>query len=168
FSGEQVSSAELVGKTLEKLNGAGVRIAPDDFGTGYASLFHLRNYPVDVVKIDRSFVQGIGSGKGNRAIISAVIGLSESFGVQVVAEGIETKEQADFLRQAGCMVGQGFLFFSPVAAKRVPGLMDELPARQVMPTSFSSNTVSLVDKSSPGDGAGLSALRNDGTRVSRR
>jgi EAL domain-containing protein (putative c-di-GMP-specific phosphodiesterase class I) len=116
-------SVERVVKTALRLAEAGVAIAFDDFGTGNAGLSHLQKYPVDLLKIDRSFVQGIWSGKGNRAIIQAIIDLGRNFGLDVVAEGIEKRAQADHLRDAGCRSGQGTLFSKPVPARNVPALL---------------------------------------------
>jgi EAL domain-containing protein (putative c-di-GMP-specific phosphodiesterase class I) len=81
----------------------------DDFGTGYASLARLRDLPIDCVKIDESFVLGLGSA-GNTAIVKAVVDLSHNLGKIVVAEGIETEGQREFLEAIGCDAGQGFLF----------------------------------------------------------
>ena len=102
--------ANFVARALNLLNREGVRIALDDFGTGYSSLAHLRDFPVDVVKIDRSFVQRMTTDKEISAIISAVIGLARSLSLEVVAEGIETERQRSILTQKLCSHGQGFLF----------------------------------------------------------
>jgi EAL domain-containing protein (putative c-di-GMP-specific phosphodiesterase class I) len=112
--------AELVGPALRKLSKAGISIALDDFGTGYASLSHLQEYPVDVIKIDQSFIRGIGSDAGSQAITSAVLGLGRSLGMTVIAEGVETLEQAELLRIAGCEQAQGFLFAKPLPGDEVP------------------------------------------------
>lgn len=97
-------------QSLRTLKEAGVTIALDDFGTGFASLSHLRQYPVDVLKIDRSFTQEVAQDPRQRLITGAVIELSRTIGIQTVAEGIETEEQATLLQTLGCDVGQGFLF----------------------------------------------------------
>jgi diguanylate cyclase (GGDEF)-like protein len=119
--------AEYVETALKTLSRAGVRIALDDFGTGFASLSHLKRFPVDIIKIDRSFVKDLDNEPDNAAIINAVIQLSKSLGISVVAEGIETEEQHEFLRAAGCAIGQGFLYSEAVARRQVP-LMDVNPA----------------------------------------
>ena len=115
--------AEQVARSLNALSAAGIKLALDDFGTGYAALSHLQKFPVDMIKIDRSFVSGLGCGGGNHAIIDAIVGLGRSLGLQVVAEGIETRKQAAFLRGVACPLGQGFLFSPPVAARHVPRLL---------------------------------------------
>lgn len=105
--------ADYVARALKLLSHQGVRIALDDFGTGYSSLAHLRDFPVDVVKIDRSFIKRMVEDEEVSAIISAVIGLSRSLSLDVVAEGVETKLQRDILQKKGCSHGQGYLFGRP-------------------------------------------------------
>ncbi|MGR3593962.1 MAG: sensor domain-containing protein [Limimaricola soesokkakensis] len=112
-----------VENTLRQLRQAGILIALDDFGTGYASLTHLQKFPVDILKIDRSFVQNIGSAEGNTAIVDAIVGLGANLGMGVVAEGIETLEQARHLRQIGCSYGQGYLFSRALPASQVPAFL---------------------------------------------
>ncbi len=102
---------------LTNLRATGVRIALDDFGTAYSSLSHLRRFPVDVVKIDQSFVAGIGRSDRDDAIVRAVVELSQTFKFQVIAEGVETTEQLDQLRRLGCHGAQGFLIGRPKPAK---------------------------------------------------
>jgi diguanylate cyclase (GGDEF)-like protein/PAS domain S-box-containing protein len=106
-------------ETLETLKDLGVRIAIDDFGTGYSSLAYLRRFPVDVLKIDGSFVQGLGEDPEDSAIVAAVLRLAETLGVDVVAEGIETAGQLDTLRALGCQFGQGYYFSQPVPADQL-------------------------------------------------
>nr|WP_299595770.1 EAL domain-containing protein [Sphingomonas bacterium] len=114
---------ELVQKALETLCAAGVKIALDDFGTGYASLSHLKQFPVDTIKIDRSFLPGLGEDSDDAAIVRAVLRLGQSLDIKVVAEGIETRSQAGFLRAHGCDFGQGYLFGRPLPAARIPKLI---------------------------------------------
>jgi diguanylate cyclase (GGDEF)-like protein/PAS domain S-box-containing protein len=111
--------AECVERALKTLSREGVKIALDDFGTGYASLSHLKQFPVDTIKIDRSFVRDLGRDHGAEAIIDAVISLGRSLHIEVVAEGIETRAQHDFLRQANCRYGQGFLYGKGAPARSV-------------------------------------------------
>lgn len=115
--------SDFVGKALKSLAGAGVRIALDDFGTGYSSLSHLRDYPVDVVKIDRSFIEKMTSDAEVRAIVFAVIDLAKSLDIEVVAEGIETADQKRLLIKSGCGLGQGYLFGRAIEAVQVPSLL---------------------------------------------
>ncbi|MCB1955839.1 MAG: EAL domain-containing protein [Rhodocyclaceae bacterium] len=104
---------------LEALRTLGVAIAIDDFGTGHSSLAYLRQLPADVLKIDRSFVVEAGSDAGALSIIHTIVSLSRSFGLRVVAEGIETAEQAQLLRHAGCDLMQGYHFARPVPARDI-------------------------------------------------
>ena len=101
----------------------GVSLALDDFGTGYASLTHLNTLPVNIIKIDKSFVDDVAKGPGHDAIAMAVSLMAQSFGYQTVAEGIETKDQLDRLRELGCNAGQGYFFSPAVAAADVPSLV---------------------------------------------
>jgi diguanylate cyclase (GGDEF)-like protein/PAS domain S-box-containing protein len=107
-------------RELTALSRMGVAIYLDDFGTGYSSLSWLTHFPVDVVKIDRSFVDDIGIDERKTAIVSALIQVSHELGFAVVAEGVETVEQADRLMELGCDRGQGFLFGAPCAASEPP------------------------------------------------
>ncbi len=110
FSG----GSSRVGRTLAALHSAAVRIALDDFGTGYASLTHLRQVPVDIIKIDQSFVRSLVADRGSQAIVSAVLELGRGLGKSVVAEGVETEEHALMLRAAGCLEAQGYLYARPM------------------------------------------------------
>jgi EAL domain-containing protein (putative c-di-GMP-specific phosphodiesterase class I) len=101
---------------LAELKELGVKLAIDDFGTGYASLSYLRKFPLDILKVDRSFVSGIGKDPGASALGCAIVRLGHTVGLSVVAEGIEEKKQADVLRGSGCELGQGYYFGRPVHA----------------------------------------------------
>jgi diguanylate cyclase (GGDEF)-like protein len=101
--------------TLDELRGLGVRIVIDDFGTGYFSLSHLRQFPVDLLKIASEFVQGADSGDRSSALAGAIVALGRSLDIRTVAEGIETVEQAERMRSLGCMYGQGYLFSRPIS-----------------------------------------------------
>jgi diguanylate cyclase (GGDEF)-like protein/PAS domain S-box-containing protein len=116
-------SAETVSQTMAAFHREGVRIALDDFGTGYASLTHLQAFPVDVIKIDRSFVSEISETTENAAIVDAIIGLASQLGMDVVAEGIETPAQARYLADRGCAFGQGYLFGRAVSAEQVGAMI---------------------------------------------
>ena len=99
-----------VASTLAELRALGVRIALDDFGRGYSSLEHLKSLPVDVIKIDRTFLEGIDESREDRAIVEAMIALARATGRSVIAEGIETEAQLLELIELGCPLGQGFYF----------------------------------------------------------
>ena len=118
-------SASMASDLITELKLAGFGISLDDFGTGYASLTHLREIPVDALKIDRSFIQDLFGNTGNdsAAIVSAIIKLGQGLGKTVVAEGIETDRQADFLRQHGCSAGQGYLFGRPAPKSAIDELL---------------------------------------------
>jgi EAL domain-containing protein (putative c-di-GMP-specific phosphodiesterase class I) len=115
--------AEYVSRALGILSEAGVRLSLDDFGTGYSSLSHLRDFPVNVVKIDRSFIFKLVDDPEIASIVTAVIDLAASLKLEVVAEGIETPEQEAMLREKGCGLGQGYFFGRAVAGDEVPILM---------------------------------------------
>ena len=105
-----LDDADVALATLAQLKDIGVLLAIDDFGTGYSSLNYLRRLPVDVVKIDRSFIAEVGLGGAGDTIIAGIIGLTLGLGLQIVAEGIERPEQAAALIELGCTRGQGFLY----------------------------------------------------------
>jgi len=106
---------------LERIRDLGVQIGLDDFGTGYASLTHLRRLPLTFVKIDQSFVKGLGTSDDDDRIVSAVVDLAANLGLRSIAEGIETKAQLDRLRQLGCDQAQGYLFARPLPPDGLPG-----------------------------------------------
>ena len=111
-----MDSAETTLATLSTLKGMGVRLAIDDFGTGYSSLSYLKRFPLDTLKIDRSFVKDLPHDAEDAAIAKAIIAMAHSLKLEVVAEGVETAEQLAFLQQHGCDLVQGFLFSKPMAA----------------------------------------------------
>lgn len=111
-------ASRQIERSLEDLHQLGVLIALDDFGTGHASLSHLKRFPVDRLKIDQSFVREMQSGSEDSIIVRAIINLAHNLGMQVVAEGIETPEQFELLREQGCDVGQGYLFGFPVPGEQ--------------------------------------------------
>jgi diguanylate cyclase (GGDEF)-like protein/PAS domain S-box-containing protein len=115
--GTAMGDADATVKTLEHLKAIGIRLAIDDFGTGYSSLGYLKRFPIDVLKVDRSFVAGLPANRGDAAIVRAVVGLSRALGLKAVAEGVETPEQLAELRGLGCDQGQGYLFGRPSATE---------------------------------------------------
>jgi diguanylate cyclase (GGDEF)-like protein/PAS domain S-box-containing protein len=108
---------------LRSLSNLGVRIALDDFGTGYSSLSHLRRFPIDTLKIDRSFVHSLPTDAEDASIVSAMIGMGKGLRIRVVAEGVETLEQVALLRNQGCLEGQGYYFSRPVSARDLTPLL---------------------------------------------
>jgi EAL domain-containing protein (putative c-di-GMP-specific phosphodiesterase class I) len=101
---------------LINLKQTGVSLAIDDFGTGYSSLSYLKSFSIDTLKIDRSFINDIHTDTDSAAIVSAVVALAHNMGLKVVAEGVETQEQSDFLAEIGCDLCQGYFFSKPVHA----------------------------------------------------
>lgn len=115
--------SEHVAPILDSLYAAGVRIALDDFGTGYAALTHLKQLPIDAVKIDRSFVSDLENDPYDSAIVCAVIELGRNLGLDVIAEGVETRTQARFLRERGCEFAQGYYYAHPMPAEGITALL---------------------------------------------
>jgi diguanylate cyclase (GGDEF)-like protein len=118
-----MSDAEASITLLLQLKKIGLLLAVDDFGTGYSSLSYLQQFPIDVLKIDQSFLHDIAAGNGNGIIVSAVIAMGKSLGLLVVAEGVENQEQLSFLKAQHCEEGQGFLFSKPVVAEQLAALL---------------------------------------------
>lgn len=114
-----LQDSEAVLQTLHELHSLGIRIALDDFGTGYSSLSYLRSFPFDKLKIDQSFVREMGYRPDCQAIVISVLGLAAELGMATTAEGVETEEQLDQLRQFGCTEAQGFLFDRPRPAAEI-------------------------------------------------
>ncbi len=115
-----VESAIFIMAQLAEL---GVNLAIDDFGTGYSSLAHLKRFPLTTLKIDRAFVKDLTTNDEDEAIVRAIVALAHSLNLQVIAEGIETAEQCQFLKEHGCEQGQGFLFSKPQAAGKIRGFL---------------------------------------------
>ncbi|WP_137937325.1 EAL domain-containing protein [Chitinivorax sp. B] len=109
--------------TLERMKSVGINISMDDFGTGYSSLSYLKRYPLDTLKIDGSFVRDINVNDDNPGLVDAIIAMTRSLNIQVLAEGVETEEQGRFLARLGCQVAQGFLFGRPLPAHEIEPML---------------------------------------------
>ena len=142
-------------QVLAALREMGVEVAVDDFGTGYSALSYLKHLPVDVIKIDRSFVAGLGVDRADMLVVEAVARVAQGLGLRVIAEGVETPDQLDALRQLGCDAAQGYLLARPVPNDQLPGALDH--ARQAVarvgPMSASSSP-----RAEPAAGTALGAL----------
>jgi EAL domain-containing protein (putative c-di-GMP-specific phosphodiesterase class I) len=108
---------------LEELKGMGVRLAIDDFGTGYSSLSYLRELPIDLLKVDKSFVDGIAVSTQRLALVEVIIRIAKTLGLTVIAEGIESEVQRDMLVSMGCRYGQGYLLAVPMPADEAESLL---------------------------------------------
>jgi len=111
-----MEDSKSAAEVLAELKEIGVRLALDDFGTGYSSLSYLKRFPIDTLKIDQSFVRDLTTDQEDAGIVAAVIGMGKSLHMRVIAEGVETREQLEFLQEHGCPHGQGFYFGRPVSA----------------------------------------------------
>ncbi len=123
-----IGGADSVRADLVALRELGLRLAVDDFGTGFASLDYLRRFPFDVIKIDQSFVSGLGHDRVDTAVTSSVVALASSLELEVVAEGVETREQYLMLRDLGCDLGQGYLMHRPAPAEAIDRLLQDAVA----------------------------------------
>lgn len=143
--------------TLAKLERLGVRIAIDDFGTGYSSLGHLKSLPVDTLKIDKVFVQNLDRSEGDRVIIDSIVGLAASFGLDVVAEGVESVGAVSYLLDVGCVRAQGFLMSRPKVRRISSDCWRSVHSRSpgtptaTMPAECSSGTPRSSSSSSGGE-----------------
>ena len=132
-----VEDLEAAQQVLGGLRDTGVRISLDNFGTGYSSLYHLRNFKIDKIKIDKSFVESMSSTSESAAIVSALVGLGEGFGLTVAAEGIENAGQQAQLMRSGCQQGQGHLYSDPLSAEATAAFFAPPPVRLVAQRSGS-------------------------------
>lgn len=118
-----IADIEAARASIERLKALGVQVILDDFGTGFSSLTRLQALPFDKIKIDASFVQSMGKSRESRKIVSAIVGLGQSLGMPIVAEGIETRGQLRMLLHFGCNFGQGYLFSKPLPAEAIPDVI---------------------------------------------
>jgi len=118
-----MENAEAASEMLVQLRGMGVQLSIDDFGTGYSSLSYLHRFPVNILKVDRSFVMRMGEGGENSEIVRTILTLASNLGMEVIAEGIETPSQLSQLKGMGCAYGQGYIFSRPVSAERAGALL---------------------------------------------
>ena len=125
-----MENAETAAQLLRRLKALGVQLSIDDFGTGYSSLGYLHRFPVDILKVDRSFIGRIGEAAENIEIVRTIVSLAENMGMQVVAEGVETLSQLSQLRRLNCQYGQGYLFSRPVDAESIDAWISHKPAWQ--------------------------------------
>ena len=145
---EETSGAPPV---LEKLHQLGVGVSIDDFGTGYSSLARLQDLPVSEIKIDRRFVTNANANKSDRVIVRSIIDLASNLNLRVVAEGVESEEDASLLRDLGCDQGQGYLY-----GKAVPG--DEVLLSLTTPEVRLHLVEDLIDSDTGAEEAGLSLI----------
>ena len=119
-----MASGRPVARTrLAAFRQAGIQISLDDFGTGYSSLSYLKKFDIDYIKIDRSFIHNLSADSDGLALCKAMIVMAHTLGLKVVAEGIETEEQRDLLKAAGCDYGQGYLFARPMPIEALEALL---------------------------------------------
>jgi EAL domain-containing protein (putative c-di-GMP-specific phosphodiesterase class I) len=119
-----LEEADALGGTLRALKSIGVRLVLDDFGTGYSSLSYLTRLPLDALKVDRSFIDGLGTKPSDSAITEAIVGMARALSLEVVGEGTETEVQVAELRRLGCDLAQGNLFSPPVPAREIARILD--------------------------------------------
>ena len=135
---------------LRAVRELGVHVAIDDFGTGYSSLAYLKHFPIEALKIDRSFVADLGRDSNDAAICAAIIAMGRQLGLKIVAEGVETKEQLQFLATHGCTLAQGFYIAKPVEAPEMAKLLkigsnDSSPTVSIPMPAKKSGDVPLAD-----------------------
>jgi len=130
---ENVLMNQEVASQVARLREQGMKVALDDFGTGFASLSHLKDFPLDYIKVDKSFIDNLLSDTACGAIVEALIFVAQKMQIGIVAEGIETAEQATRLLEIGCPLGQGYPYFRPIDGDTIAKLLrsfDNAPAKQ--------------------------------------
>ncbi|MFF5973477.1 aminotransferase class I/II-fold pyridoxal phosphate-dependent enzyme [Streptomyces sp. NPDC012769] len=143
---------EQVGTTMRALKDLGVSIAIDDFGTGFSSLSYLREFPIDVLKVDKSFIDDITTDRQQVALVEGIVRIAEVLGLRVVAEGIENEDQRALLADMGCHYGQGYLFARPMTARQAETFLHRAPAR-------SARGAGTARGAGPGAGTGAGTVR---------
>jgi EAL domain-containing protein (putative c-di-GMP-specific phosphodiesterase class I) len=118
-----LSDGDLARRVFDEVRALGVRLALDDFGTGFSSLNYLRRFPVDVIKIDQSFIVDLGRDAAAETVVTATIALAHGLGMTVVAEGVQTEAQRDILAGLGCALAQGHLYAEPMTDERLRGAL---------------------------------------------
>jgi diguanylate cyclase len=118
-------SNETISRIVDRLVELNLQLHLDDFGTGYSSLSHLHRIPVNTLKIDRSFISGMGSDPACRSIVQAIVTLAHALKMKVIAEGVETPQQLAFLQSINCDYAQGFLFSRPLAAGQIANFLQQ-------------------------------------------
>lgn len=126
-----MQNLDVSSDVINELKRIGVKISLDDFGTGYSSLNVLNRLPIDYLKIDKSFVNEISSNSSTASLVKTIISIGENFKFDLIAEGIETEEQAEFLKQNGCCLGQGYLYSPPLPAEKAEALIREKTNKRV-------------------------------------
>ncbi len=142
---------ELARSVLDEIRSTGVRIALDDFGTGYSSLSLLQQFPIQRIKIDQAFVSSIAENENNRTLVRTIIGLGDSMGIDIVAEGVETVVQLRMLRQLGCAKAQGYLISHPIPPEAMRSTIGALESLSQWP-EFSSMLGESTLERLPGTG----------------
>ena len=122
-----MQKVEATLEMLDAIRRLGIRFSMDDFGTGFSSLSYLKKLPIHIVKIDQSFVRDIATDKNDAAIVAAITAMARQLGLTVIAEGVETKEQLEFIRSHQCDAVQGYYFSKPVSAEKMTVLLEQRP-----------------------------------------
>ena len=118
-------NTDAVNVSMRELEELGLRIALDDFGTGYSSLSYLKKFPIDTIKVDKTFIRDVTTDQDDAAIVSAIIAIAKSLKMELVAEGVETQQQLNFIKEKGCSIMQGYLFSKPLAVEEMDNLLSE-------------------------------------------
>ena len=143
---------DLAQTTLSQIRSMGVRLALDDFGTGFSSLSLLQQFPIQRIKIDRAFVQGIADNGNDRSLVRTIIAMAQSMGLDLVAEGVETVQQLQSLRELGCDKAQGYLISRPVPAdamRSTMGALDELKSLSIFDPADSQPSPMMAHAGAP-------------------